>query len=302
VRTRRRHQWAKSTRGSSLASEIEVSTAAVAFERARPLLNTRSQLVASDFDGTLSRMVLDPWSAAMVPSAQRALRRLAVSPGVHVALISGRTVMDLAARARVGGISYRGDHGAEWAEAARGFRPAALRVEREGAGDAVSEMAERLKAEVPLAVAAPWLVLEDKGPALTFHFRGAPDVDGARRHVVAAVDLVDVAGVMVRTGGRRALELRPPGASSKGDALRRLIDTHAPEVVFMFGDDRNDALAFDVLRELRSSGRVNGLAIAVDGHADVTAEVAPRADLVLESPRQAARLLGLLAGAVAARG
>jgi trehalose-phosphatase len=301
VRTHQRLRRTRSTRGSLLASEVEVKTAAAAFDLARPLLGASGLLIASDFDGTLSRMVLDPWSAAMIPSAQRAIRHLAVSPRVHVALISGRTVMDLAARARVGGISYRGDHGAQWAEAPRGFRPAALRVEQEGADDVVAEVAERLKAEVPPAVDAPWLVLEDKGPALTFHFRGASDVDAARRRVVAAVDAVDRAGVMVRTGGRRALELRPPGASSKGDALRRLIDTHAPSVVLMLGDDRNDALAFDVVRELRSAGQVDGLAIAVDGHADVTADVAPRADVVLESPSQAARLLGLVAREIAAR-
>lgn len=101
-----------------------------AFERVRPLLAGRL-LLASDFDGTLSRLVMDPWRAGIIPSAQRALRRLAAAPHTHVAIISGRTVPDLAARVRVGGVSYHGDHGAEWASAPRGFRPHALRVERE---------------------------------------------------------------------------------------------------------------------------------------------------------------------------
>jgi trehalose-phosphatase len=251
-------------------------------------------LVASDFDGTLSRMVPDPWSAAIIPGAQRALRRLSAMPDTHVALISGRTVADLAQRARIGGISYRGDHGAERAEAARGFRPTALRVEREAVTEAVAEMASRLKSEVPRQVDEPWLVLEDKGPALTFHFRAAPDVEAARARVIAAVDAVDTTGLMSRPGGRRSCELRPPGASTKGDALRALIDDHGPDTVLMIGDDGHDALAFDALRAFRDERRVVGLAVAVAGHADVTADVGPRADVVLRAPEAAARFLGLL--------
>jgi len=264
-------------RGSWLVSDVVLSDTADAFGRARPLLDAGRLLIASDFDGTLSRMVSDPWSAAIIPGAQRALRRLGAMPDVHVALISGRTVADLALRARVGGISYRGDHGAERAEAAR------------------------LKIDVPRSIDEPWLVVEDKGPALTLHFRAAPDVGAARARVVAAVDAVDPAGLMTRSGGRRAYELRPPGASTKGDALRRLIDAYEPDVVFMFGDDRHDALAFDALRAARAAGHFGGLAIAVAGHPDVTADVGDHADLVLRSPDAAARFLGLLCREVASR-
>ena len=64
----------------------------------------------------------------------------------------------------------------------------------------------------------------------------------------------------------------------------------------MLGDDRHDADAFDALREARASGRTRGLAIAVAGHADVTAAVAPRADLVLPDPMETARLLARIGG------
>jgi len=288
-------------RGSWLVSDVVLSNTADAFDRARPLLGASRLLIASDFDGTRSRMVSDPWSATLIPGARRALRRLGAMPDVHVALISGRTVADLALRARVGGISYRGDHGAERAEAARGFRSTALRVEREPASVPVAAMAARLKSDVPGSIDEPWLVLEDKGPALTFHFRAAPDVDAARARVVAAVDAVDPAGLMTRSGGRRAYELRPPGASTKGDALRGLIDAYEPDVVFMFGDDRNDALAFDELIAARAEGRFSGLAIAVAGHPDVTAGVGDHADLVLRSPDATARFLDMLCRELASR-
>ncbi len=283
------------TRRSTLASDAyPLTSAQEAFGLARPFLDGRL-LLASDFDGTLSQLGPDPWAAAIIPAAQRALRRLAARPDVHVAFISGRTAVDLASRARVGGVSYHGDHGAERADARRGFRVATLAVIREPADPAAAAMAERLKVEVPQVVDEPWLVLEDKGPALTFHFRAAPDIDAARTRVSAVADAVDPTGVLFRAGGRRAYEMRPAGATTKADALACLIDEHAPDGVLMLGDDRHDAGAFDALRAARSAGRIRGLAVAVAGHADVTHDVAAHADLVLAGPREAARFLALVA-------
>ena len=263
--------------------------------RARPLLGSGKVLIASDFDGTLSELVLEPWAAVIVPRSQRALRRFAALAHVHVALISGRTVDDLARRARIGGASYRGDHGAERAEAPRGFRPAALRARRETARSSDVELVAALVAAVPAAVPEPWLVVEDKVGTVTFHVRGAPDVVAARARVLGVVDALDPAGMLLRSGSHRALELRPPDASTKGDALRRLIDDYQPDAVLMLGDDRNDALAFEVVRSLRSTGAIEGLAIAVASHADVTDDVAPQADVLLAGPLEVSRCLWALA-------
>ena len=279
----------------SLASDaLAPTTAKDAWAQLCPLLGGRL-LLASDFDGTLARMATDPWAATIIPAARRALRSLAACPDVHIAFISGRTVADLAARARVGGASYHGDHGAERATARRRFRVATLQVTRESADATTAAMAERLKLEVPRRVGEPWLVLEDKGPSLTFHFRGAPDIAAARVRVIAAVDAVDPDHLLVRAGGRRAHELRPAGATTKGAALGRLIDEQRPAVTLMLGDDHHDAEAFDALHDARTDGRTDGLAIAVAGHAEVTRAVAPRADLVLAGPDDVARLLRLLA-------
>jgi trehalose-phosphatase len=282
-------------RRSSLASDdVALTSATEAFARARPLLSGRL-LLATDFDGTISRLALDPWRAGIIPGAQRALRQLAAAPDTDVAFISGRTVPDLAARVRVGGVTYHGDHGAERAQARRGFRPTALHVEREPTEPAVAAMADRLKAEVPVLVDEPWLVVEDKGPALTFHFRAAPDVDEARIRVRRAVDDIDGDGLLDQPGGRRAWELRPFGATTKALALARLIDEHQPDVALMFGDDGHDAEAFDTLRVARDEGRLRGLAIAVVSPAGDTVEMARRADLVFAEADETARFLGLLA-------
>ena len=73
----------------------------------------RPWLIVSDFDGTLSLLVMDPWGARILPQARRALRRLAGRADTTVALLSGRTALDLAGRVRVGGAQYLGNHGLE---------------------------------------------------------------------------------------------------------------------------------------------------------------------------------------------
>ncbi len=223
------------------------------------------------------------------------LRRLAAQPDTHVAFISGRTVPDLARRVRVGGAEYLGDHGAQSAFAPRGFRPAALRYRSEPADPGARAMAQRLRDEVPRRIPEAWLVVEDKGSAVTFHFRSAPDIAAARARVRAAVDAIDPSGVLDQPGGRRAWELRPPGAMTKGLALAALIERHRPGLVLMLGDDRHDAEAFDIVRTARASGGLAGLAVAVVSPAGDPAEMADRADLLFADADVTARFLAGLA-------
>jgi trehalose 6-phosphate phosphatase len=214
---------------------------------------------------------------------------------VHVAIISARTVRDVAARARVGGIDYLGDHGVEHARAARGFRVSTLRVTFEPAPGGAARIARALAREVPRRIPDAWLVVERKSSSVAFHFRTAPDVAAAAARVRGVVDAVDADARLVRHAGPRSLELRPTSASSKARALRRLLDDVRPAAAIMLGDDRHDAAAFRVLREARGSGHLSALSVAVAAHPDVTREVAPEADLLLASPAHVARFLRGLA-------
>ncbi|MGO1236390.1 trehalose-phosphatase, partial [Microbacterium gubbeenense] len=64
-------------------------------ERIREVAAAENLLVALDFDGTLSPLVADPMAARATPDAKRALERLASCRGVTVALVSGRSLVDL---------------------------------------------------------------------------------------------------------------------------------------------------------------------------------------------------------------
>ena len=277
---------------------VPIRTAHEALARVRSVLDRRPVLVTSDFDGTLSVPQMDPWAAAILPRAQRALRSLASMDGVHVVLLSGRTAADLSARVRVGGADYVGNQGLERGRLGRGQRARSLAVVPHPAPERAWHMARLLAREVPRSVPDPWLVVESKGPAVTFHYRGAPDVAAAAATVTRAVDDVDARGDLVRFAGRRSLELRPHGAPAKGEAFRSLLDDLRPAVAFMLGDDRTDAAAFRVLRAARDAGEIEGLAIAIGTGPAALEETAPHADLTLGSPADAARFLGLLAHAL----
>jgi trehalose 6-phosphate phosphatase len=258
----------------------------------------RPCLVVSDFDGTISRIGLDPWGARIVPLAQRALRQLVATPGVEVVLLSGRTARDLVGRVRVGGATYLGNHGLEAGFLPRGARAESLVVVADPRHDGFSADAERLAVAVPAAIGEPWLIVERKPPAVTFWFRTAPDLAVAARRVSAVVDGLDPAARFERFPGRRALELRPPGAMAKRDAFTTLLRDRRPALAVLVGDDRSDAEAFAVLRAAAIAGGVHGLSVAVHTHPDVSPAVAAEADAMLGSPEETARFLSGLSRAL----
>lgn len=272
-----------------------------ALELCRPLLDRRPLLIVSDFDGTLSPTVPDPWAAAIIPAARRALRTLAGRPGIDVVVLSGRTASDVAARVRVGGARYLGNHGLERSTLPRRGRAETIVVTLPDDSDDHERDAIRIGRAMASLVAEPWLVVEPKGPAVTFHYRQAPDVEAAGRRVADAVERLDPDGRFVRFPGRRALELRPPGAAAKGEAVAALLDELHPAAALVLGDDRSDAEAFRTLRERRATGGVDGLALAVLARDEVPVDVRVAADAVLASPAEAARLLSRFVRATAQR-
>ncbi len=271
-----------------------------AVEAATQHLQRRPLLIVSDFDGTLSRIVDDPWGAQILPLGRRALRALAGLPDVHVVVLSGRSAPDVAARVRVGGVTYMGNHGMERGFVRRHGRPDRLPTSVDSASHDAVHMAERLADEMPRVVREPWLIVERKPPAVALHFRTAPDIAAASARVRAAADALDPNGVLERFGGRRVLELRPFGAVAKGDALLTLVDEMHPKSVFMLGDDVSDAMAFRALRDLRARGVTDGVAIAIQARAEVPPEVLAAADIVLASPMDATRFLAAISRRLAA--
>jgi trehalose-phosphatase len=281
-----------------------VGGAAVQLRLATLLATPGLVLVVSDFDGTLARGSGDPTAAAIEPLARRSLRHLARIGAAHpdrcrTAILTGRTVADAAARIRVGGIEYLGDHGLQSGWLPRGARPGSLETTYQPGFEAHVPVAQALASGVGGRLGHPtWLYVESKGPSVAFHFRGAADRDAARDDVQRALRETEAeVGVhgLAHYRGRLVVDLRPTDAGGKAEAMARLLGQHGPAVVIALGDDVSDADAFAVLHDARERGHVDGLAVAVHGPHGMPDAVRDAADLHLASPHEAARLLASIA-------
>jgi trehalose-phosphatase len=290
-------------RPPSISSAVDVAAALDRLSAAPGPL-----LVVADFDGTLAVGARDPAVAVIEPLAQRGLRALARvaadRPGrVHVAVLTGRVVSDVATRVRVGGIEYLGDHGLEHGILARGGRAEHLRVVTDPAFDAHRHPAATLARGVRDELGSPpWLFVERKGASVAFHVRQADDVVAARAAVVAAIAAVEARERLVDHGlahyrGRSVVDLRPAGAGGKREAVERLIARHGAGAVMVLGDELSDVDAFDAVVAARGNAvPFVGVNVAVGGIAKAPPdELLAQADLYLESPRDVGRSLGALA-------
>ena len=264
-------------------------------------------LIVCDFDGTLAEGSRDPAAAAIVPLARRALRRLAGIAAerpdrVSVAILTGRTAADVAARVRVGDILYLGDHGLQAGTFPRGGDPARIKTTFRAGHESSLAPAEALATRVPAVLGnPPWLFVERKGPSVAFHVRQAEDRVAARAAVEAAIATVDresPAHDLAHYRGRLVVDLRPRDAGGKREAFEALLADLRPATVVAFGDDSSDADGFAVLCAARESGSLDGLAVAVTGPHGMPNEVRAAADVILDTPRDVARALSVLARTV----
>jgi len=264
-------------------------------------------LVVCDFDGTLAEGSRDPGAAAIVPLARRALRRLAgvaaARPDrVSVVILTGRTAADVAARVRVGGILYLGDHGLQAGTFPRGRDPARIETTFRAGHESSTAPAEMLATRVPEVLGNPaWLFVERKGPSVAFHVRQAEDRVAARAAVEAAIVQVDSGSPphdLAHYRGRLVVDLRPRDAGGKREAFEALLAELRPATVVAFGDDSSDADGFKVLQAARAAGSLDGLAVAVTGPHGMPDDVRAAADALLDAPRDVARALSALARAL----
>jgi trehalose 6-phosphate phosphatase len=294
---------------AAVSTTVELASALDALVAARPPL-----VVIADFDGTLAVGSRDPAVARIEPLAQRALRRLAgiaaARPGrMRVVVLTGRVVADVAARVRVGGVEYLGDHGLEHGRLPRGGRAERMVVSADPTYDVHRDPAETLADGVAAELGTPpWLFVERKGPSVAFHVRQADDVPAARAAVVRAIDAVErrlgLVHGLAHYRGRSVVDLRPREAGGKREAVERLVERYRPGGLVVLGDEMSDIDAFEAVAAARRAGAVAvGVTVAVHGASrPAPAELLALADLRIGGAHEVGRLLSSLAGRVAAEG
>ncbi len=193
-------------------------------------------LVASDYDGTIAPIVADPDRARPQRESIVALRRLSALPQTHVAVISGRALVDLA---RLTGLAEDvhlvGSHGSEFdLDFATNLPPQA------------AALRERIASELT-AVAADvdGLLIETKPASVAFHYRNADPLKAADALKAVLDGPASLEGVFTKHG-KKVVELGVV-ATNKGRALETMRHRSGASAVIFFGDDRTDEDAFATL-------------------------------------------------------
>jgi len=259
-------------------------------ETLRPLTSDPgSAAVLCDIDGTLAPIVDRAEEAAVPDNTSRLLGRVARRYGL-VACISGRPAMEARRIVGVGGIAYAGSHGAEL------LLPGRARSELV---PAFATWAERVRSfafgqETPELRLAR-VRIEDKGPIVAFHWRGAPDEDAARTLLEGIAQEAETTGLLVHWG-RKVLEIRPPVPVDKGQAVQELLRRTPVRAAVFAGDDATDLDVFEAFDGLVASGSLeHALRIGVRS-AEGPRAIVERADVVVDGPAGFVQVLELLAG------
>jgi trehalose 6-phosphate phosphatase len=256
-----------------------VSAAATLAEALAPLrADPARAAVLLDVDGTLAPIVRHADDAAVPEATRLLLIQIARRYGC-VACVSGRRASIARQIVSLGTIAYVGNHGAEV------LRPGRTQpdVDREAAAwqrrvhqfarGADTEELQRLRVR-----------LEDKGPIMAFHWRGAPDDEAAEDAVRGVADRAERAGFAIHWG-RKVLEVRPPIPLDKGRGVHGLLRDADLDTALYAGDDRTDLDAFAALRDCVEGGRLQH-AVCVGVRSDETpVELEQGADLLVDGPR-----------------
>jgi trehalose 6-phosphate phosphatase len=219
-----------------------------------------------DIDGTLLNFAPTPREVLVPPSLRDTLQRLWEKTGGAVALVSGRSLDDIALLFAPLELPAIGGHGAE--------------LSPYPGGDAEVIRLGPLDPAVKKKLAAvrdigPGILLEDKTHSLAIHYRLAPDKERVVRDTVRAICAAFPAGALEVLPGSKVIEVKQTGFD-KGSAVRELMryEPFRGRRPIFVGDDTTDEMVFPVLPEFGGIGfsvgrRVDGAIGCFETPADV---------------------------------
>ena len=210
-------------------------------------LAARPLLYAFDFDGTLAPISPDRDAVTLPGETGGWLTELAKRAAC--AVISGRSLADLAAR--VGGSVPHliGNHGIESPLSS----PETLRLAEEVCEQWRREIAN---GQAP-SMAAAGGEIEDKRYTLTVHFRGAPDPAAACARALQILNRLTPLPFLIM--GKQSINVLPPGQAGKGSAASALMTHLHRDGLFYIGDDETDETVFSLTEGLVMGVRVGAV-------------------------------------------
>jgi trehalose 6-phosphate phosphatase len=209
-----------------------------------------------DIDGTLVDIADNPTLISADPWLRNVIRRLFNATGGALALISGRSIMEVDRLFSPICLPTAGQHGAE-------RRDAAGRMHYTGCG--AKKLDELRKCVFEWAAKFPELLIEDKGMSIAVHYRQAPHLiaevqRGLRECLGGQNDLFQL------QKGKMVFEIKPTG-KDKGTAISEFMNEppfHGRIPVFV-GDDVTDEYGFIVVNSLHGYSIKVGLESSAAG-------------------------------------
>ncbi len=183
-------------------------------------------LIAFDYDGTLAPIVRDPMRAFMTEKVKNML--FALLEHGPVLIISGRSIKNLI-KFGLGDFPMIGNHGLDF------FK---ISDNRE-AKQFVSSWSKKLKREV--AKIDSGIFVENKVVSLSVHFREAKNSTQAKQRIW---NLCSELGKAKLIEGKSVLNVLPPQASDKGEALLKAMKKLKLKQSVFVGDDITDEYVF----------------------------------------------------------
>jgi len=197
-----------------------------------------------DYDGTLTPIVSRPELALCPSEVRRHLERLRDFPGVHLAIISGRSLEDLREKVAVPGITYVGNHGLEIENPAGRHKKILVSTRRRELKRIIQNLQNSLKK-------IPGILFEEKGPILSVHYRNVPRKCFKQVPQVVEAELQQWGNRWKTGSGKMVLEIRPNIDFNKGKAVKEILRTFPSQglLPIYLGDDQTDEDGFGMLKD-----------------------------------------------------
>lgn len=190
-------------------------------------------LLAFDFDGTLAPIVTDPSAARATEPLSQAMQQLCTL--APVAVITGRSVADISSRLAFVPKYVVGNHGMEGLPVGLPARAAA---------DAARDQAtcRQWLRQLNAASLPTGVLIENKTLSLSVHWRNTAQPRQAAGAIDAAIAQLDPSPK--RIPGKFVVNLLPPGAHTKRDAIEQLLAHEGLQRALFVGDDETDEAVF----------------------------------------------------------
>ena len=207
----------------------------------KSLARAQTVYLFCDFDGTLARIARRPESAHLEKKHHKLLESLASNKKFRIAIISGRSILQLKRLVSVDGVYYAGNHGFEISGPKISYiNPSAVRRVK-----LLKAAARELQSALR---SISGVIVEDKGLTVSVHYRMSKPSN--RKTVVKLVESVaSKHRGLTLTSGKMIVELRPRVKWHKGMAALKLLGAlgRRGNVIFI-GDDTTDEDAFQSLK------------------------------------------------------